>query len=110
MAYQEMYFVQLFGLTAKNRLSLVATYHANNAEHAAARAQAYFDRGVAGAIAFSQLVDETAEDAQEPTLLAAFGRVPALYRLTFFLSGCNQWCLSRRRKPKLIPADAELVG
>lgn len=47
MAYQEMYFVQLFGLTAKNRLSLVATYHANNAEHAVARAQAYFDRGAA---------------------------------------------------------------
>lgn len=76
MAYQEMYFVQLFGLTAKNRLSLVATYHANNAEHAVARAQAYFDRGVAGAIAFSQMVDEKAEDAQEPALLAAFGRVP----------------------------------
>lgn len=76
MAYREMFFVQLFGLTAKNRLSLIATYHANNAEHAAARAQAYFARGAAGAIAFSQMVDEQDEDVQEPTLLAAYGRVP----------------------------------
>ena len=76
MAYKEMYFVQVFGLNSKNRLSLLATYHANNADHAIARARAYADRGAPGAIAFSQMIDEKAEDAQEPVLLASFGHVP----------------------------------
>lgn len=76
MAYKEMFFVQVFGLNSKNRLSLLATYHANNADHAVARASAYADRGAPGAIAFSQMIDEKAEDALEPTLLASFGHVP----------------------------------
>lgn len=29
-----------------------------------------------GAVAFSQMVDSEGDDAQEPTLLAAFGSVP----------------------------------
>lgn len=76
MPYQEMYFVQLFDLSAKNRLILRATYHANDAENAVAQASACSERGIPGAIAFSQMVDEKAEDALEPVLLAAFGRVP----------------------------------
>lgn len=76
MAYKEMFFVQVFGMSSKNRLSLLATYHANNAEHAVARASAYAERGAPGAIAFSQMIDDKAEDALEPTLLASFGHVP----------------------------------
>lgn len=76
MAYKEMYFVQVFGLNSKNRLTLLATHHANNADHAVARAGAYAEQGVPGAIAFSQMVDDKAEDALEPTLLASFGTVP----------------------------------
>lgn len=76
MAYKELYFIQVFGLNSKKRLSLLATYHANNADHAVLRASAYADRGVPGVIAFSQMVDEQAADAMEPTLLASFGQVP----------------------------------
>lgn len=76
MAYKEMYFVQVFGLNNKKRLSLVATYPADTADRAVARASAYADRGAPGAVAFSQMIDEKAEDALEPTLLASFGNVP----------------------------------
>jgi len=30
----------------------------------------------AGVVAFSQMVDDSAHDAEEPVLLAAYGRVP----------------------------------
>ena len=76
MAYKEMFFVQTFGLNQKNRLTLLATYHANNPDHAVARAQGYAERGLPGAIAFAQMVDEGAEDSLEPVLLASFGHVP----------------------------------
>lgn len=76
MAYKEMFFVQTFGFTAKNRLMLMNTYSANSTDHAIMRAEAYSARGTPGAIAFSQMVDSEADDAQEPTLLAAFGSVP----------------------------------
>lgn len=71
-----MFFVQVFGVSSKNRLSLLATYHCNSAEHAVSRAGGYSDRGAPGAIAFSQMIDEKAEDALEPVLLASFGQVP----------------------------------
>ncbi|TXH85505.1 MAG: hypothetical protein E6Q77_00325 [Rhizobium sp.] len=76
MAYKEMFFVQVFGLNSKKRLSLLATYPADSAERAVARASAYADRGAPGAIAFTQIIDEQAEDAMEPVLLASFGQVP----------------------------------
>ena len=76
MAFKEMFFVQTFVMSSKNRLSLLATYPAISAEHAVSRARAYADRGIPGAIAFTQMVDEAAEDCEEPKLLAAFGTVP----------------------------------
>jgi hypothetical protein len=39
MAYKEMFFVQVFGLNSKNRLSLMATYHAGSADQAVANAK-----------------------------------------------------------------------
>lgn len=77
MAYKEMFFVQLFGYNSKNRLVAGAVYHANNAEHAIDRARRYSEQGAPGVIAFSQMIDEKAEDAEEPALLAWFGHVPA---------------------------------
>lgn len=76
MAYKEMFFVQTFGFAAKNRLTLLATYPAIDKDHAVAKAEGYARRGVPGVIAFSQMVDEKAEDALEPTLLASLGSVP----------------------------------
>lgn len=76
MAYKEMFFVQVFGYSAKNRLVLLATYPAKDAAHAVERARAYSERGQPGALAFSQMVDEKAEDALEPSMLVFFGHVP----------------------------------
>lgn len=76
MAFKEMFFVQTFAISSKNRLSLLATYNAINAEQAISRAQAYADRGALGAIAFTQKVDEVAEDTEEPKLLFVYGSVP----------------------------------
>lgn len=76
MAYKEMFFLQVFGYTSKNSLKLIATYHARDAEHAVSRARAYSEKGVPGALAFSQMIDEKAEDALEPTMLVFFGHVP----------------------------------
>ncbi len=76
MAYKELFFVQVFGISSKNRITSVATYFAIDADHAIQRASAYAAGGAPGAIAFRQMIDEKAEDALEPTLLAAFGSVP----------------------------------
>ncbi|HEY0218794.1 MAG TPA: hypothetical protein VGC26_03340 [Afipia sp.] len=76
MAYKELFFVQVFGISSKNHITSVATYYAIDAGDAVRRASSYAERGAPGAIAFSQMIDEKADDALEPTLLAAFGNVP----------------------------------
>ena len=76
MAYREMFFVQLFGYTHKDELIPGAIYPADDSEQAVLRAKACADRGAPGAIAFSQLVDDRAEHAEEPKLLAGYGHVP----------------------------------
>lgn len=81
MAYKEMFFVQIFGYNSKNRLVAGAIYHANNADHAIERARRYSEQGSIGVIAFSQMIDEKAEDSEEPTMLAWFGHIPAEARM-----------------------------
>lgn len=77
MAYKEVFFVQLFGYDEKDHLIAGAVYPSDDAGQAIIRARAYAERGVPGAVAFSQMVDDKAEHAEEAVLLAFFGHVPA---------------------------------
>jgi hypothetical protein len=75
MAYREMFFVQTFILTTKNKLIPGRIIPTIDAGHASRLAGAISEHH-AGVVAFSQLVDEKADDAQEPVLLARYGKVP----------------------------------
>lgn len=75
MAYKEMFFVQVFEVGAKNRLVAGRSYEVTNADDAKRKAN-YLAEKVPGVVAFSQMVDAEAGDAEDPTLLAFYGRVP----------------------------------
>jgi hypothetical protein len=75
MTYREMFFVQTFGLTTKNKLVPGRIVPAIDANHAS-RLAGLISEHHAGVLAFSQMVDEAADDAQEPVLLARYGAVP----------------------------------
>lgn len=76
MAYKLMFFVQTFDVNSKNKLVPRHSSAADSAELAQAKAKWMAERAP-GVVAFSQMVDESAQDAEEPVLLAAYGRVPA---------------------------------
>lgn len=76
MAYSQMFFVQTFGINRKNQIIPGPIFHAIDAADACAKAE-LFSHGRTGVIAFSQMVDEKAEDSEEPILLALYGCVPA---------------------------------
>ena len=75
MGYRELFFVQTFVLSTKNKLMPGRIIPAVDAEHASRLARTISEHD-AGVVAFSQMVDEKAGDADEPTLLAFYGRVP----------------------------------
>jgi hypothetical protein len=75
MAYREMFFVQVFGIDSKNRVVGGRSYTLEDEEAAKVKAK-YLSEKVAGVVAFSQMVDEKAADAEDPVLLAFYGRVP----------------------------------
>lgn len=75
MAYKEMFFVQVYGIDSKNRIVGGRSYTVEDEIAAKARAK-YLSEKVAGVVAFSQMVDDKAGDAEEPVLLAFYGRVP----------------------------------
>jgi hypothetical protein len=81
MAYKQMFFVQVYGIDSKNRIVGGRSYTV--ADEIAAKVKAkYLSEKVTGVVAFSQMVDEKASDAEEPVLLAAYGRVPPEARAT----------------------------
>lgn len=75
MAYKQMFFVQVFGIDSKNRIVGGRSYTVSDETAAKVKAR-YLSERVAGVVAFSQMVDETAQDVEEPVLLACYGRVP----------------------------------
>ncbi len=75
MAYKQMFFVQVFGINGKNRLVDLRTYEVRDADEAKLKASWLAGKSV-GVVAFAQMVDVEAADAQEPELLAFHGRVP----------------------------------
>lgn len=75
MAWKEMFFVQVFEIDGKNRLIGGRTYSLPDAEEAKVKAR-WLAEKVTGVVAFSQMVDDEAQDAEEPVLLAIHGRVP----------------------------------
>lgn len=75
MAYKELFFAQVFAFDKKNRLIAGRIYRAASAEEAKRKACRLADVHI-GTIAFSQNIDEQADDAQEPILLAYHGSVP----------------------------------
>jgi hypothetical protein len=75
MAYKQMFFVQVFEIDEKNRITGGRSYSVLDEAEARAKAKNLSER-VTGIVAFSQLVDEAAQDAEDPVLLAAYGRVP----------------------------------
>ncbi len=76
MAYKLMFFVQVFEVTKKNKLVGGRSYEVASEEAAMLKAR-FLSEKVAGVVAFSQMVDAEAADAEDPVLLAHFGRVPA---------------------------------
>lgn len=75
MAFKEMFFVQVFTTDSKSRLVGGRSYILPNAEEARLKARGLSEK-VVGVVAFSQMVDEKAGDAEDPTLLVSYGRVP----------------------------------
>jgi len=75
MAYKEMFFVQVFEIDAKNRLSGGRSYVEPDAESAKRKAQ-WLSEKVTGVVAFTQIVDDKTGDGEDPVLLAHYGRVP----------------------------------
>lgn len=76
MAYKEMFFVQVFEIDRKNRLVGGRSYECSDAEHADRKAKLLSEK-VPGVVAFRQMVDNDAGVAEEPSLIAFHGRVPA---------------------------------
>ncbi len=76
MAYKQMFFVQVFDVDNKNRLVGGRSYVVSDPEEAKRKAL-WLSEKVTGVVAFSQMVDDKAADAEEPVLLALYGRVPA---------------------------------
>lgn len=76
MAYQQMFFVQVFGIDSKNRLVGGRSYSVGSEDEAKAKAKFLSERAI-GVVAFSQMVDKDGGDAEDPVLLARYGRVPA---------------------------------
>lgn len=75
MAFTEMFFVQVFDFDHKKRLVAGRVYPASDASDAIGKARA-LAATAPGAVAFTQMVDQEAEDAEEPILLAYHGSVP----------------------------------
>lgn len=75
MSYKEMFFVQVFTTDSKGRLVGGRSYSLPDAHEAMLKAK-WLSEKVIGVVAFSQMVDEKAGDADEPTLLVFYGRVP----------------------------------
>lgn len=75
MAYKQMFFVQVYGIDSKNRIVGGRSYTVEDEIAAKVKAE-YLSNKVVGVVAFSQMVDEKAADAEEPILLAFYGRVP----------------------------------
>lgn len=75
MAYKEMFFVQVYGVDGKNRIVPGRSYACADADGAKVKAKWLAEKS-AGVVAFSQMVDNEAGDAEEPVLLAHYGRVP----------------------------------
>jgi hypothetical protein len=75
MAYRQFYFVQVYGIDAKNRIVGGRSYTVPDETAAKVKAK-YLSERSAGVVAFSQMVDEGAMDTEEPVLLASYGRVP----------------------------------
>jgi hypothetical protein len=75
MAYKEMFFVQVFEVRGQSRLIAGRIYEVSSAQEAQRKAR-YLAESVPGVIAFSQMVDAEADDAEEPVLLAYHGQVP----------------------------------
>jgi len=75
MAYKQMHFVQVFGIDGKNRLIGGRSYSVADADEARLKAK-FLSEKVVGVVAFSQMVDQDAGDAEEPILLAHYGRIP----------------------------------
>jgi hypothetical protein len=75
MAYKEMFFVQVFEFDGKKRLIAGRSYPVTSEEEAKRKASWLSDK-VPGVVAFRQMVDEEAADAEEPVLLIFYGRVP----------------------------------
>lgn len=79
MTYKMMYFVQVYEVTKKNKLVGARSYQVASEETATLKAQLLSEK-VAGVVAFSQMVDADAAIAEDPVMLAHFGRVPAEVR------------------------------
>lgn len=75
MAWKEMFFVQVFDVDGKNKLLGGRSYTVLTADEAKQKAS-WLSQKVIGVVAFAQMVDEKCGDAEEPTLLAFYGRVP----------------------------------
>jgi len=75
MAYKQLFFVQVFDIDRKNRIIERCSYVVDDEDVARAKAKNLSEVAM-GVIAFAQLVDDAAQDAEDPVLLAAYGRVP----------------------------------
>ena len=75
MAFKQMFFVQVYGIDRKNRIVGGRSYSVSDEGSAKLKAQSLSER-VTGVVAFSQMVDDAAQDAEDPVLILALGRVP----------------------------------
>jgi len=75
MACQELYFVQVFDITPKNKLVPGPSFQVSSADEARAKAERLSQNRI-GVVAFAQQIDKDTGDADEPYLLAHYGRIP----------------------------------
>jgi hypothetical protein len=75
MACKLMFFVQVYEVTKKNKLVGGRSYEVASEEAAVIKAR-FMSEKAAGVVAFSQMVNIEIGDAEDPVLLAHFGRVP----------------------------------
>lgn len=75
MAYKEHFFVQMYEFNQRGKLALGRSYECGDADQARRRAESASFK-VPGAVAFSQMVNSETGDAEDPVLLAFYGKVP----------------------------------
>jgi hypothetical protein len=75
VAYKQFFFVQAFGVDRKNRVIGGRSYAVPDEVAARLKAKRLAETA-AGVVAFSQMVDAESQDAEDPVLLLAIGRVP----------------------------------